>query len=322
MPSRERPIHLAVLGCGHIAARHARTIRRLDPAVSCSFASRDADRAARYARELRGTRAWPSYDAALEAASVDAVLITTPPSEHLGLAHAALRAGKDVIVEKPAFLTSADACCLAQYAIRASRQVLVAENYAYKPLVTALRESVTSGRLGEVRFVAVQALKRLDRNDWRDDPALAGGGALFEGGIHWLHLMANLGLTIESVMGHRPGTAEGIERSMLVTVRYEEGAVGTLAHSWETPGLCRGLQLSRIAGTRGSLSFESNGVALYEHAPHGTGWRIPGLRDIEGYRAMFADFFGALRTGRAPRMTLQRATEDLQLAEAVLRSVP
>ena len=321
MPSRERPIRLAVLGCGRIAARHARTIRRLDPAVTCSFASRDPDRASRYARELRGTRAWPAYDAALEASSVDAVLITTPPSEHLRLAHAALRAGKDVIVEKPAFLTSADAHCLAQYAARANRLVLVAENYAYKPLVAALRESVTSGRLGEVRIVSVQALKRLDRKDWRDDPALAGGGALFEGGIHWLHLMASLGLTIESVQGHRPGTLEGIERSMLVTVQYEEGAVGTLAHSWETPGLLRGLQLSRIAGTRGSLTFESNGVALYEHAPRGRGWRMPGLRDIEGYRAMFADFFGALRTGGEPRMTLQRAIQDLRLAEAVDRSL-
>jgi predicted dehydrogenase len=322
MSLRERPLHVAVLGCGRIAARHARTIRRVDPAVRCSFASRAAERAMRYRHEFDGAGAWPSYEAAIGASSVDAVLITTPPSDHLRLTVAALRAGKHVIVEKPAFLTSGDARCIAELADRMHRTVLVAENYAYKPLVAALRESVTSGRLGEVRFVSIQALKRLDRRDWREDPALAGGGALFEGGIHWMHLMASLGLRVASVHGQRPGTLQGLERSMLVTVQYEEGAIGTLAHSWETPGRCRGLQLSRIAGTRGSLSFESNGVVAYEHAPGGRGWFVPGLRDIEGYRAMFTDFFGALRDARTPLMTLQHAIRDLQHVEAAEGSLP
>ena len=322
MPSRESPLELAVLGCGHIAARHARTIRRLDRDVRLTFASRDAGRAARFARDLGGSRPWPSYDAAIAAATVDAVLVATPPSEHLRLTTSALRAGKHVIVEKPAFVTSGDAACVADLAAQLRRSVLVAENYAYKPLVAALRESVTSGRLGEVRFVSVQALKRLDRHDWRDDAAVAGGGALFEGGIHWLHLMASLGLTIESAQGWRPGSLDQLERSFLVTVRYAEGAVGTLAHSWETPGRLRGLQLSRIAGTRGSLTFESNGVALHEHAPGGRGWRIPGLRDIEGYRAMFADFFRSLRAGTEPRMTLRHAIRDLRLVEAAGRNTP
>ena len=322
MSSRERPLRIAVLGCGHIAARHARTIRRVDRGVSLSFASRDAARAARFARELGGSRAWPSYELAIADATVDAVLVTTPPSEHLRLVTAALHAGKHVIVEKPAFLTSADATDIAGRAARAGRTVLVAENYAYKPLVAALRESVTSGRLGDVRFVLVQALKRLDRHDWRDCAAVAGGGALFEGGIHWLHLMASLGLTIEAIEGWQPGPLDELERSMLVTLRYAGGAVGTLAHSWEIPGRFRGLQLSRIAGTRGSLTFESNGVALHEHARGGRGWQVPGLCDIEGYRAMFADFFRTLRAGDEPRMTLRHAIRDLQLVEAAGRSTP
>jgi predicted dehydrogenase len=320
MPSRESPLHLALLGCGHIATRHARTIRRVDRDVTLSFASRDATRAARFAHDLGGTRSWTSYDAATTDPTVDAVLVTTPPSEHLRLVTAALLTGKHVIVEKPAFLTSADAACIAGLAAQVGRLVLVAENYAYKPLVAALRESVTSGRLGDVRFVSVQALKRLDRHDWRDDAAIAGGGALLEGGIHWLHLMASLGLTVEAVQGWRPGPLDTLERSMLVTLRYAEGAVGTLAHSWEIPGRFRGLQLSRIAGTRGSLTFESNGVALHEHARGGRGWRVPGLRDIEGYRAMFADFFRTLRSGDAPRMTLGHAIRDLQLVEAAGRN--
>ncbi|MDH4131110.1 MAG: Gfo/Idh/MocA family oxidoreductase [Gemmatimonadota bacterium] len=316
MPLRSHPLHLAILGTGRMARGHRRTIRRLDPSVRCSFASRDFGRAARLAGEFGDRASWESYGAAIEAPSVDAVVIATPPSEHFTLALAALRAGKDVVVEKPAFLTLADLDEIASSAGEAGRQVLVAENYCYKPLAAALREVVTSGRLGEVRFVQINALKRTARSDWRDDPGVAGGGALFEGGVHWVDLIAHLGLTVESVEGLQPGALSGLERSTLMVVQFEEGAVGTLAHSWETPGRMRGLQLSRITGTEGSVSFESNGLFLHEYSPGRSRWSLPGLRDIEGFRAMWADFIRVLRDGDAPRMTLARARRGLELVEA------
>lgn len=321
MSAREPSLHLAVLGCGAIAARHARTIRRLDAGVRVGFASRNGERAARFARRHGGYQAWGSYEAALADRHVDAVLVATPPVAHLDLTLRALAAGRDVIVEKPAFLRSEDVDTVAAAAASAGRQVLVAENYCYKPLVGLLRAIVASGELGEVLFVDVHALKRVVRDDWRNDAATAGGGALFEGGVHWMDLMAHLGLTIESVQGFRPGALDGIERSMLVVVQYEEGAVGTLHHSWEVPTLLRGIQVSRIAGTAGSLTFESNGVCASVRGRR-TRFLVPGLRDIEGYRAMFRDFFAVLRTGCAPRMTLERARTDLALVEAAYGSTP
>jgi len=321
MRSTDRPLTLALLGCGNIAARHARTIRAVDARVRIGFASRDPGRAAEFARRLGGVAHWPTYEAAMADRAVDAVLIATPPATHRPLTLAALAAGRDVIVEKPAFLCASDVDVASAAAAASGRQVLVAENYAYKPLAGLLRAVVTSGDLGDVRFVAVNALKRLVRDDWRDDAALAGGGALFEGGVHWMDLMAHLGLTVESVQGFRPGPLDTIERSLLVVVQYEEGAVGTLQHSWETGGALRGLQLSRIAGTAGSLSFESNGVLAHLHARRSR-WFAPGLRDIEGYRAMFADFFAALRGVTEPRMTLARARLDLALVESAQGGTP
>ena len=320
MPLTSQPFHLAFLGTGRMARRHRRTIRRLDPSVECSFASRDPGRAARLADELGDRVSWESYGAALEASSVDAVVITTPPSEHFSLALAALRAGKDVVVEKPAFLGLAEFDEVACSAAEAGRRVLVAENYCYKPLAGALQEVVTSGRLGDICFVQINALKRVQRDDWRNDQAIAGGGALFEGGVHWIDLLAHIGLTVESVEGMQPGTMSRLERSTLVVVQFEEGAVGTLAHSWETPGRLRGLQLSRIAGTEGSVSFESNGLFLHEYSGGRTRWSLPGLRDIEGFQAMWADFLAVLRQGAEPRMTLPRARRGLELILSSTRS--
>lgn len=316
MHSPDRPLHLAFLGCGKMAPRHRRTIGKIAPSVCCSFASRDKARAADYARRFNGTTSWGSYAGAIAAPEVDMVVITTPTASHLELTLEALHAGKDVIVEKPAFLRSGDVAIAEAAAASAGRSVFVAENYCYKPLAGVLRRIIASGELGEVRFVSVNALSHQVTGGWRDDAAVAGGGALFEGGVHWIDLLAHLGLPVASVQGFRPGLGDGLERSMLVVLRYAGGAVGTLHYSWETPGRLRGLQLSRIAGTRGAVTFESNGLFVHVHGPGRSRWIIPGLRDISGYRAMFADFLGVLGGGGESGMTLPRARLDLELVEA------
>ena len=173
---------------------------------------------------------------------VQAVVVATPPDSHLELTLAALEAGKHVMVEKPAFLRAAGLRRGAAAEARSGRRLMVAENYCYKPLARVLREVIASGALGEVRFFHLVAVKSQRRAGWRDDPAIAGGGALFEGGVHWIDLLANVGLEVESARGLPAGRGGGLERSMLVVVEYREGGVGTLAHSWEVPSPLHGLR--------------------------------------------------------------------------------
>lgn len=317
-----RPIvNLAFLGCGEITRTHSRTLRSFHDEVRCYYASRDGTRSAALAQRFGGEGSYGSYAAALIDERVDAVLVATPPSSHLDLTLSALEHGKDVIVEKPAFLRAADFALVRDAGARNGRRVLVAENYCYKPVARALQGIVSSGVLGEIRFVHLDAVKRQRPGGWRGDPAVAGGGALFEGGVHWIDLLGNLGLRIEAVHGFRPGDWRGTERSMLVVVEYEEGAVGTLAHSWEVPSSLRGLRMSHIYGSRGSAAFESNGLFVLV-----TGSRpqllLPGIRDLNGYRAMFQDFLTALRTGCEPLMTLTRAQRSVELIQAAYRNAP
>jgi predicted dehydrogenase len=316
------PIAIALLGAGGIARRHARTLASLDGAARCWIASRDAARAARLCAEVRGAGAFGSYDEAIADPRIDAVLVCTPPAHHLRLTLAAVGAGKQVIVEKPPFLRASDFDAVEAAASGAGVRVLVAENYRYKPLLRFLREVIASGEIGDVRYVAANALKHQAAPGWRSDPALAGGGALFEGGIHWVHLMASLGPAVRSVQAYRPGPRDAPERSMLVVFGYEGGGVGTLHHAWDTPGLLRGLRLSRVHGSRGSIAFESNGVIATVRGARGRRVVVPGFRDISGYRAMFTDFMASLESGREPLMTLADARRDLELVEAAYRSLP
>lgn len=319
-PSRP-PLSVAFIGCGQAARMHSQTLARVAPDVRRFFASRDPERADEFNRRFGGAGAFGSYADALGSADVDCAVVVTPPSSHLQLTLDALQAGKHVIVEKPAFPRAADVGTVLDVAGRVGRQVLVAENYFYKPLLQRLRAVLASGHLGDVRFMHINALKSQPAPGWRSDQAMAGGGSLFEGGIHWVNLMASLGPDVRRVRGFRPGNAAaaGPERSMFVVFEYVGGAVGTLSYSWEVHSPLKGIRMSRIYGTEGTVAFESNGLFLAQTGRR-TRVHVPGIRDIAGYRAMFRDFIDALRHDRAPAFDTRLAARDLALVEQAYES--
>jgi predicted dehydrogenase len=310
-----RRLNVVFLGCGAITAVHGRTLAAFDEDVRCFYASRDAGKAMAFERRLHGGGSFGSYAAALADGRMDVAFVATPPATHLDLVLEALDRGKDVIVEKPAFTRAADYERVAREQARRGRRVLVAENYCYKPLARVLQGLMASQVVGRTLFVQINALKRQVPSGWRDDPARAGGGALLEGGIHWVDLMAHLGPPVRSVHGYRPNAGPDPERSMLVVAEYADGSIGTLLHSWEARSALRGLQLSRIRGHEGSILFESNGLFVLV-AGRRRRLIMPGLGDVAGYRAMFRDFIGALRGEGEPLMTLARAREDAEIVES------
>lgn len=307
-------MRLAFLGTGFATSLHSRTMKAVAPTVERWYASRDRAKADAANAKFGGAGAFGSYGDALASPDITAVLVALPPSLHLEWTMRALEAGKHVILEKPPLLRSTDFAAVAEAARRADRQVLVAENYFYKPLAAALRRTIARGDLGDLRFIQVNALKLQATGDWRDDPALSGQGALFEGGIHWIALLASLGLTVVRARAARAGSREGLDCSVLVTLEYAEGPVATLAYSWEVRGVPNGVRWSACYGTAGVLRFETNGLLGVQ-----TGRRrrlfVPGLVDLLGYRAMLADFFDAIRHNRPPAYTLAAAERDLRLVE-------
>lgn len=296
------------LGCGNAARAHSRVLRKIGGA-RLYYASRDPHRAEAFREEFDGWGAFDSYEDALTR-NADIVVVTTPTGSHHDLALAALAAGKHVVVEKPAFLDSLEAQCVQGAATQAGLKVFVAENYAYKPITLELRRLITNGDLGEVRFVSINATKRQRVDGWRADPAMSGGGAMFEGGVHWVSFASNIGLEVASAEGFPTSNAW----SALMVLRYTNGAVGTLAYSWELAAPMRGLRMSTVQGTEGAVTFESNGLAMLTSG-RARSVRIPAFRDLLGARAMWSDFLLALRTGGEPRFTLAMAARDLRSLE-------
>ena len=246
------PLRLAFLGCGFITRVQSRHVASLGGAVAPSYASRDAAKADAFCREFRGVKSYPSYDAALADAGIDAVVVAVPPRLHLDLTLKALAAGKHVLVEKPAFPTMPEYEQARAARDRAGRVVLVGENDHYKPLAIKLRQLLADGAIGDMVFGHFSSIaKRLKTaDDWRNDESMAGGDAFFEEGIHWLHLAASLGPKIIHISGFRPSpSSAGPDKrvkSMLVSFNYDNGAVGSLYYSREIPSMLKGLRLSKL----------------------------------------------------------------------------
>jgi len=314
-----KPIRMAFLGCGNVTQKHSKTLKGLDNSVRRFYASRSLEKANQFNAKLRGEGFFGSYKSAIESPEIDVVFIATPPSSHLDLTLKSLAAGKHVIVEKPPFFRSTDFDTVRAASEANQCQVMIAENYFYKPLLVKLRSVLAQNLIGDVLFIYVNALKKQNVADWRADKSLAGGGALFEGGIHWINFLSNLGLTVEKVSGFQPKRSAEIEKSMQVTFKYREGVVATLLYSWEVPTVFQGLRISRIFGREGSITFESNGIFMFIR---GRKIRLafPGFSDISGYKEMFHDFFKALRAGEDPQFTFALAQRDLRFIETAYQT--
>jgi predicted dehydrogenase len=321
------PIHLAFLGCGFITQVHSGHLRGFKSQIVCSYASREKAKAEAYCRRFSGARSYADYAAAIEDPRVDAVVVAVPPSFHFDLTVRALRAGKHVLVEKPAFPRIDDYRAVIDARNLANRVVLVGENDHYKPLAVVLRKLMAERAIGDMVFAHFTTIaKRLKaEEDWRNDERIAGGDAFFEEGIHWLHIAGSLGPRIVSIDGYRPSVSrQGPDKrakSMMVAFRYDNNAVGTLYYSREIPSLLKGLRLSKLYGRNGIITFESNGLFVLARGNGVPRLIVPGFRDIRGYRAMYRDFHAAITEGRAPEMSLERAIEDQQLMDDVYSSL-
>lgn len=104
------------------------------------------------------------------ASDIPAVVIATPAPTHYDLALQALKAGKDVFIEKPMTLEMETARSLATYADQHDRILMVGHLLLYQPAIAWMRDYLATGKAGTVRHVSTQRLKlgrvRAHENVW------------------------------------------------------------------------------------------------------------------------------------------------------------
>jgi predicted dehydrogenase len=180
MVAASSPVRWGVLGAANIAVRKViPAMQRGERTQVIAIASRDLGKAQAAANELGLARAYGSYEELLADPEIEAVYNPLPNHLHVPWTIRAAEAGKHVLCEKPIALSADEARQL--LAVRKRTGVQIGEAFMVRnhPQWLAVREMVTSGRIGDLRVVAGHfAYFKRDPNDVRSRPEWGGGGLM------------------------------------------------------------------------------------------------------------------------------------------------
>ncbi|MEO9614354.1 MAG: Gfo/Idh/MocA family oxidoreductase [Nitratireductor sp.] len=140
---------IAVLGCGYWGSNHIRTLKKLGVLHAVSDAN--GARAEGFASEQECLAIAPEELHLRD--DVDAVVLALPPQYHAEFAERLVKAGKDVLVEKPIALTVADAERIVAAARENHRVFMVGHVLRFHPAFETLKALIDNGELGEVRYI-------------------------------------------------------------------------------------------------------------------------------------------------------------------------
>jgi UDP-2-acetamido-3-amino-2,3-dideoxy-glucuronate N-acetyltransferase len=94
-----------------------------------------------------------SYQEILDNPAIRGIVIASPAATHYELAAKGIKAGKDVLVEKPLALNSRDGETLVELAAKHNRILMVGHILLYHPAVIKLKELIHNGDLGRIHYV-------------------------------------------------------------------------------------------------------------------------------------------------------------------------
>ena len=250
----ERKLGIGVLGAADIARR------QMLPAVAAlpeqyklvAVASRTRAKAEALARPY-GAEALEGYEALLERADVDVVYMPLPTALNAEWIPRALAAGKHVLAEKSLAPDAATAQAAVAQAREAGLVLMEDFMFVYHRQQRRVAELLAEGAIGELRLMrATFCFPPLDPNNFRYDPALAGGALMDAGGYvvraAQLYLDAHIHVTGAHLHCSLPGKADTRGTATLTDNRVVAQVAFGFEHFYQG-----GYEL---LGTAGKLSLE------------------------------------------------------------------
>jgi UDP-N-acetylglucosamine 3-dehydrogenase len=319
---------VGIIGTGLTGGMHAERWAQL-PVELAGFCTRTPARA-QAAAERYGGRAFPGLETLL--AEVDVVDICTPTPSHKNLVLAAAAAGKDIICEKPMARHLRDAEEMVAACEKAGVRLFMAHVVRFFPEYARAKEILDSGRLGRpgvIRTVRGGNFPAPDTQNWYIDFE-QGGGVIMDMLIHDIDYARWCFGEAERVFA-RGLTFSDVQDAdhVLLTVRFQNGAIGHLEGSWAFPPGNFRTRLE-IAGDGGLLEVDSldnppiNVTLEQKEAELAAGVPVPESPmhpTDDPYTREIAHFLSCLESGDDFLVSPRDGLEALRIALAAIESL-
>jgi predicted dehydrogenase len=229
-------MNFAIIGCGHIAKRHAQLIPTYGNLVA--VCDTDTHKAQAFAAN-HAARAYTDLAVLLqEETTLDLVVICTPNGLHAAHSIACLQAGKHVLCEKPMAIASSDCDAMIAMAKAKHKQLFVVKQNRFNPPVQAVKKAIDEHRLGNLFAVQVNGFWNRNENYYQD--AWRGtldldGGTLYTQFSHFIDVLLYLMGDLASVqwMGENYMHSDSIafEDTGIACLQFKNKAIGTLQYT-------------------------------------------------------------------------------------------
>lgn len=289
------------------------------------------ERAEKLASQVPGAVATTDWEAAVHRANVDAVLVATTNQWLAAIALAAIRAGKHVLIEKPAARRSVELHALVAEAESRKVSVQVGFNHRYHPGFQKAREIFESGALGPLMFVRGRYGHggRIGyEKEWRAIPELSGGGELIDQGVHLIDLASWFLGPFDRSEGfsHTYFWDMPVEDNGFLLLRTSADQVAFLhasctewknMFSFEIYGRDAKLHIEGLGGSYGVERVYFYRMLPQMGPPETTIWEYPG--EDTSWTREFQAFAGFIERGETPEPGLREAIAALEIVEQVYR---
>jgi predicted dehydrogenase len=291
-------IRVALIGNGWIQSFHARGVEAYPGAELVAVANHREESARAFADRHGIARVTTDWQGLAADPAIDAAIVATPNALHAPQSIAFLRNGKHVLVEKPMATSVAECDAMIGAAASSGASLMVAHCWRFRDEVIAMRDRIAAGAFGEVvktRGYGVHA--GWGPSGWFTDPALAGGGALVDMGVHAIDTARFLlgdpdPRRVCAAVGTR--YAEGrydVDDDGELLISWSNGTTSIVESGWWQPHL-GGLEAdTEIYGTAGY-----DRIWPAEPLPEGVEHCTQPM-----YTAQVREFLSAIDEGRAPR---------------------
>lgn len=269
-------IHFALIGCGRIAQRHAEHINKFGKLVAvCDNVKEKADA---LANQYNARAYYNAVDLLANEKDINVVSICSPNGLHATHSIQALKAGFNVLCEKPMAINVSDCGEMIKVAEQMNKRLFAIKQNRFNPPVEAVKKVIDEGKLGKIFSVQLTCFwnRNADyyHNSWKGTKDLD-GGTLYTQFSHFVDLLYWMIGDIKDVEAYTANYAHQdtieFEDTGAVILKFQNGAIGTINYTVNSYGKNMEGSLT-IFGEKGTVKIGGQYLNELEY------------QNIEGYK--------------------------------------